>query len=105
MEVYLVHHSLDIGQADLKRGVDSAAAKCPIYHLCISFGNEALPIKTGDGNIHPPLHPVILPGAVLRAIILHGDDRNIPGCYHRIVHHDDAMGLIDIDPVQPHAAG
>ena len=105
VEVHLMYHSLDIGQADLKRGVDSAAAKCPVYHLCVSFGNEALPVKAGDGYIHPPLHPVILPGAVLRAVILHGDDRDIPGCHHRIVHHDDAVGLIDIDPVQPHTAG
>ena len=105
VEVYLMHHSLDIGQADLKRGVDSAAAKCPVYHLCVSFGNEALPVKAGDGYIHPSLHPVILPGAVLRAVILHGDDRDIPGCHHRIVHHNDTVGLIDIDPVQPHTAG
>ena len=105
VEVHLMYHSLDIGQANLKRGVDRAAAKCPVYHLCVSFGNEALPVKTGDGYIHPPLHPVILPGAVLGVVILHGNDRDILGCHHGIVHHDDAMGLIDIDPVQPHTAG
>ena len=100
-----MHHAFDVGQTDLERGVDGATAERSVNDLGILLGNEALPVKAGDGNIRPPLHPVILPGAVLSAVILHGNDRNISGRHHRIVHHDDAVGFVNADPVQPRAAG
>lgn len=100
-----MHHAFDEGQTDLERSVDDGTAESPVNDLVILLGDEPLPVKAGDGNIHPPRHPVILPGIVLGAVILHGDDGDIPGCHHRIVHHDDAVGFVNADPAQPHAVG
>ena len=39
------------------------------------------------------------------AVILHSDGRDIPDRHHWIVHHDDAVWLVNADPLHPHAAG
>ena len=105
LEVHLMHHPLDVGQTDLKGGVDDRAAERPVDDLGVLLGDESFSVKAGDGNVHPALHPVILPGAVLGAVVFHRDDRDAPGHHHRVVHHDDTVGLVDVDPVQPCAAG
>ena len=105
LEVHLMHHPLDVGQTDLKGSVDYSAAERPVDDLGVLLGDESFSVKAGDGNVHPALHPVILPGAVLGAVVFHRDDRDAPGHHHRVIHHDDAVGLVDVDPVQPCAAG
>ena len=105
LEVHLMHHPLDVGQTDLKRSVDDRAAERPVDDLGVLFGDKPLSVKAGDGNVHPALHPVILAGAVLGAVVFHRDDRDAPGHHHRVVHHDNAVGLVEVDPVQPCAAG
>ena len=105
LEVHLMHHPLDVGKTDLKRSVDDSAAERPVDDLGVLLGDEPFSVKAGDGNVHPALYPVILPGAVLGAVVFHRDDRDIPGHHHRVIHYDDTVGFVDADPVQPGAAG
>ena len=105
MEVYLMHHSLHIGQTNLKRCMDDSATKRPIYNLGVPLGNQALTIKASDWYIHSSFHPIIFPCGIPGAIILHGDNRNILSCYDRIVNDDDTVRLININPIQPGSAG
>ena len=105
VEVHLVQHPLDVGQADLEGSVDGSAAEGAIHHLGILLGDQSLPIKTGNGDVHPPLHPVILAGAVLGTVILHGNDRNILFHSNGVVYHDDTVGPVDLDAIHPHTAG
>ena len=39
------------------------------------------------------------------AVILYCDDRDISGRHNRIIYHNNTVGLVNADPVQPHASG
>ena len=104
VEVHLVEHPLDVGQADLKGGVDSLPTKCPVHHLGVLFGDQPLPVKAGDGDLLPPLHPVVSPGAARASVVLHRDDRGIICLPGGVVDDHHPVGPVDTDAVHPHAA-
>ena len=85
--------------------MDNGTAECPVDDFGILLGNEALPVKAGDGDVRLPLHPMVFPGAVLGAVVLYCDDRDIPGRHNWIIYHNNTVGPVNADPVQPHAAG
>ena len=105
VEVHLMEHPLDVGQADLERGVDVFAAQHLVDLLGEPGRDETLAVKTVDGDVRCFLHPVISPHAVLRAVVLHGDDGNKTLRACQVVHDDDPVGTVDIYAVDANAAG
>lgn len=97
-----MEHPLHKGEPNLKGGV--AAAQRFVEPGGVLFGNEALPIKLGDGKVLHPLHPAVAAHAVRAAHILHGDD---PGAALQgmVVHHNDPVRPVDLHVLHPGAGG
>ena len=102
MKIHLVEHPLHKGESNLERGV--AAAQRFVEPGGVLFGDEALPVKLGDGKVLHPLHTLVAAHTVRAAHILHGDD---PGAALQgmVVHHNDPVGPVDFDPLHPCAGG
>ena len=102
VKVHLVEHSLHKGESNLERGV--AAAQRLVEPGGVLLGDEAFPVKLGDGKVLHPLHTLVTAHAVRAAHILHGDD---PGTAPQVVvvHHNDPVGPVDVDPLHPCAGG
>ena len=102
MKIHLVEHPLHKGEPNLKGGV--AAAQRFVEPGGVLLGDEAFPVKLGDGKVLHPLHPLVAPHAVRAAHILHGDD---PGTAPQVVvvHHNDPVGPVDLHALHPGAGG
>ena len=102
VKIHLVEHPLYKGEPNLERGV--AAAQRFVEPGGVLLGDEALPIKLGDGKVLHPLHPAVAAHTVRAAHILHGDD---PGAALQgvVVHHDDPVGPVDLHALHPGARG
>ena len=102
VKIHLVEHPLYKGQANLKGGV--AAAQSPVEPGGVLLGDEALPVKLGDGEILHLLHALVAPHTVRAAHVLHGDD---PGAAVQgmVVHHNDPVGPVNLHALYPCAGG
>ena len=67
------------------------------------LGNQALAVKTGDGEIHYLFYPVVAAHRTL-GVRIHCDDSGI-GLELHIVHNDDPVGLRQIHRIDPGPAG
>ncbi len=105
VKIHLMEHPLDVGQADLEGGVDVPAAQNAVDLRGEPGRDQPLAVKAGDLHICLFLHPVVLPGGVFCAIVLHGDDRDEILRAGVVVHHDDPMGTVDVHAVDARAAG
>ena len=102
VKIHLVEHPLYKGQANLERGV--AATQRFVEPGGVLLGDEALPVKLGDGKVLHPLHTLVAAHTVRAAHVLHGDD---PGAALQgmVVHHNDPVGPVDLHALHPGAGG
>ena len=105
LEVHLVQHALHIRHTDLERGVDFFPAEFFVHDAGVLFGDQSLAVKAGDFDVLFFLNPVVFAGAALGAVVLYGDDVDIPLCARRIVDDHHPVGPVNFDAVDPHAAG
>lgn len=97
-----MEHPLYKGESNLERGV--AATQGFVEPGGVLLGDEALPVKLGDGEVLHPLHPLVVAYAVRAAHVLYGDD---PGTAPQgmVVHHNDPVGPVDLHALHPCAGG
>ena len=105
VKIHLVEHPLDVGQANLERGVDVPAAQHPVDLRGKPGRDQPLAIEADDGHVHLFLHPVIFPSGVLGAVVLHSDDGNQVLGAGAVLHDNDPVGTVNVHAVDARAAG